>query len=553
MVWADVSLSAPLAEMIDKAVARPEPWVVVGLVFEEQRPHAKYLDILRQSAAKHAGQCDVRLANYTDLLEMMDLESQPRPEKPDDLNPGMPGCYVTYIRNKQRTKQLAYELLAVEASLATAAWRKGKPKAPPKKLDDAWRNVLFNQFHDAITGTHIDEANDELMDMLDAAQAVTRSYGVGPARPPKLGPFEKRRTPSGVKQMGPFEVHYDLHGIEQLLVNGQELFGTAPRAVYADRPFRVGELVLEDDWGDAWGMRHAHAGSVQLDYSSMSLMDWNTSVETAASALRWTGQYRGNDPRIKKLKWVVTACLSADGRRVDFHTTVDWNTHSKRLRVMVPVRDTDPTATWEVPFGFIDRTWDETKLDYSDWKSHTMEFPALHWVRKRIDASRGVAILNKGLPCFRWTPGRWDFSLLRSPEMPFCSHALGIEPWSIDGWRDTGRHDFEYSIWPYLDGVSEPDLTRAGYAYNLPAPLALPFHIDGQAIATAWKLAQDGQGWILRLQEIAGQDSPVTIDLGQECRVTVCDLLERPLGEPSETTRYTATLHKHEIHTVRIV
>jgi alpha-mannosidase len=552
MIWADVPLTAPLAEMIDKSVAKPEPFAVVMLSCEEQRPNQKYMDIIRQSAAKWAGRCEVRMGNYTELLDLMDLDAQPRPAKPDDLNPGMPGCYVTYIRNKQRTRQIAYELLTVEASLATSAWRKGKPKAQPKKLDDAWRNVLFNQFHDAITGTHIDQANDELMDLLDDAQAVTRSYGTEPAKPPKLGPFEKSRSAAGTLQLGPFDVQYDLRGIVKLLVNGQDLFGSSPRAVYADRPFRVGELVLEDDWGDAWGTRKPHQGTVQLDFSSMVLSDWNTSVEVSTRALRWTGRYGGNDPRIKKLKWTVQACLSGDGRRLDFYTTVDWDTHSKRLRVMVPVRDLDPTATWEVPFGFIDRTFDESKLDYSDWKSNTMEFPALHWVRKRLDASRGVAILNKGLPCFRWSPGRWDFSLLRSPEMPFCSYPLGIEPWAIDGWRDTGRHEFEYSLWPYVDGVSEPDLTRAGYAYNLPAPLALPFGVEGNAIATAWKFAQDGNGWVLRLQEIAGTDSPVTIDLGRDARVTVCDLLERPLGAAENMNRYTATLHKHEVHTIRI-
>jgi len=552
MIWADIPLTAPLAEMIDKSVAKPEPWAVVSLSCEEQRPNQKYLDIIRQAAAKYAGQCEVRFGNYTELLDLMDLDAQPLPDKPDDLNPGMPGCYVTYIRNKQRTKQLAYELLVVEASLATAAWRKGKPKTPPKKIDDAWRNVLFNQFHDAITGTHIDQANDELMDMLDGAQAVTRSYGVRPADPPKFGTFAKSRSTTGRMQMGQLELHYDLHGIERLLVNGQDLFGTAPRAVYADRPYRVGELVVEDDWGDAWGMRKPQQGTVQRDLSGIALADWNTTVDVTTTALRWTGQYRGNDPRIKKLKWIMTAGASPDGRRLDIRTTVDWDTHSKRLRVIVPVQNLDPTATWEVPFGFIDRTFDETRLDYSDWKSHTMEFPALHWVRKRIDTSCGVAILNKGLPCFRWSPGRWDFSLLRSPEMPFCSYPLGIEPWAIDGWRDTGRHEFEYSLWPYTDSVSEPDLTRAGYAYNLPAPLALPFHLDGHAIVTAWKFAQDGQGWILRLQEIAGQDSPVTIDLGRDAQVTVCDLLERPLSKPTETNRYQTTLHKHEIHTVRI-
>jgi len=553
MVWADVTQTAPLAEAIDKAVAMSDPWAVVQLDFEEHRPAGKYVDIVRQAAHKYEGTCEVRFGTLHEVMDRVDLAGQSVPAAPHDLNPGMPGCYVTRIRNKQRTRQMAYELLAVEASLASEAWQKGKPKAPPKKLDDAWRGVVFNQFHDAITGTHIDQANYELMDMLDAAQGVTRKYGIRPPRAPRLGGFEKPRDNRGSIQLGKLDVHYDLYGIDRLLVDGQDLFGAAPRAVPMDRPFRVGELVLEDDFGDAWGMRKAHAGSIQGDLSAVALGDWNTAVEVSSTALRWTGHYHGSDPRIARLKWTVTATISKDGRRLNFMTDVEWDTHSKRLRVVVPVQSGDPTATWEVPFGFIDRTFDASQLDYSDWKSNTMEFPALHWVRKRIDDDRGVAILNKGLPCFRWTPGRWDFSLLRSPEMPLCSYPAGIEFWDIDGWRDMGHHEFEYAIWPYTDGLKEAELTRAGYAYNLPLPLGAPFAIEGQVIVTAWKFAQDGKAWILRVQEIAGADTGLAVDLGAEHTVTPCDLLERPTGQPIQTQRYEASLHKHEIHTVRIV
>jgi alpha-mannosidase len=150
-------------------------------------------------------------------------------------------------------------------------------------------------------------------------------------------------------------------------------------------------------------------------------------------------------------------------------------------------------------------------------------------------------------------PGRLDVSLLRSPEWPFCA----VEPnyyefWDIDGQRDTGRHRFEYSLWPYAGGLEPPELTRAGYAYNAPAFPALPFAVAGDVLATAWKCAEDGDGWILRLQETAGRGTEAAVEFGEARRVAVCDLLERPTAPPERTARFARPLHRHGLLTLRI-
>ena len=82
---------------------------------------------------------------------------------------------------------------------------------------------------------------------------------------------------------------------------------------------------------------------------------------------------------MKKLNWTITATVSADGRRLEFVTNVDWDTGSRRLRVLVPVASSDPTATYEVPFGFIDRTFESGKLSYGAWEkpSHGVSRTAL--------------------------------------------------------------------------------------------------------------------------------------------------------------------------------
>jgi alpha-mannosidase len=353
-------------------------------------------------------------------------------------------------------------------------------------------------------------------------------------------------------RIGNLDVAFDLRGIQSIHLNGKDLCGTYPAYASFRRPIRPGELVLEADFGDAWGQRIAAFPSIEKDATQIALGDYHFQVEPLAGAICWRGRYSGGDPMVKNLQWTITCRASADGRRLDFVTEVDWDTRSRRLRVIFPVKSHEKSATYEVPFGFIDRTFDASKLDYSQWSHNAMEFPALHWVRRKIDDRSGVALLNKGLPCNRWIPGRFDLSLLRSPEWAFCAVEPGsYEFWDIDGQRDTGRHRFEYSLWIYDDGVTEADLTRAGYEYNDALPKH-PFKLAGDAIVTAFKLAEDGKGWILRLQETAGREPAVSIDFGREVNVVETNLLEKPSGDARRLKQWSGQLRKHEIRTLRL-
>jgi len=349
------------------------------------------------------------------------------------------------------------------------------------------------------------------------------------------------------------EVQYDLIGIKKILVNRKDLFGSISRWTSYARHIRPAELVLDADFGDAWGQRIEEFNGVQLPISQIALGDYNTSVECDGTAIRWRGRYRGGDPMVKTLSWVVTCRASEDGRRLDFTTEVDWDTRSRRLRVLFPVKSQGKSATYEVPYGFIERAYQPEKLDYCQWKANTMEFPALHWVNKRIDDKCGVAVLNKGLPCNRWvTGGRFELSLVRSPEWGFAANEpVTYEFWDLDGLRDTGKHRFDYSLWPYVDAVNETELTQVGYAYNDAAPTH-PFTVKGDAIVTAFKLAEDGKGWILRVQETAGQGSKVEIDFGKTINVCSTNLVEQPTAQPFVGKTHTLRLRSHEIHTLKI-
>jgi len=262
------------------------------------------------------------------------------------------------------------------------------------------------------------------------------------------------------------------------------------------------------------------------------------------------------DPGVRKLQWEVRVRASEDGRRLEFTVEVDWNTYNKRLRVGIPVAGDRLDAVWEIPYGFIRRTFDENNLEpFSQatlaWRS-IGEFPALHWVRHDIDDKRGVAILNRGIPSAKWVPGLFELSLLRSPQMTGDTVLPSVdEIWDVDDTRNTGRHVLEFAVWPYTDGLSSGNLTRAGYAYN-EASLTVPFEVSGDVVVTAFKLAEDGDGFVLRVQEANGTGTELTLRFDSPRRVLPVNLMERPLGEPCEADAHRFVMRKHEILTLKI-
>ena len=550
---------AAVRDGLEKAAARDDKWVAIFYLTEELLPDPKLKPLLDDFNRRHRGKATARFANPSDIYrrylpELKRIKAGWRKTEPTpELAPAMPGCMVTRIRTKQRTRASAYLLLAAEAALANRAWKDESPQPPPAEMAKAWQGVCFNQFHDAITGTHIDTAYEELMEMLDGADAAAARYLPRAKTKARREKFTAVTRFPGRVRLGKFDLAFDRAGLISVLSKGRDVFGTQPGFSKLRRPTRIAELVLEPDFGDAWGQRIAPFPEVTRNACYVNLGDHQTRVEKGASSLRWHGEYRGGDPLVKKLKWTVTVSLSPDGHRLDFTTEVDWDTHSRRLRVLVPVNSKADTATYEIPFGFLDRKFEPAKLDYSQWKGHSMEFPTLHWARRSVDRKGGVALLNKGLPCLRWMPGHFDLSLVRSPEWNFCVVEAGnYEFWDIDGQRDTGRHRFEYSIWPYYEGLSEHELTSAGYDYNRPQPLELPFSVEGNAIVTAWKTAEDGKGWIMRLQETAGKSSPVTLVFKRAVALTASDMLERATGSSRFSARHTLRLHRHGIQTFRV-
>lgn len=95
----------------------------------------------------------------------------------DDLQHHAPGCYSAHSGIKAWQRRAQYALLTAERWAAITAAR-GEIPYPRDELDHAWKQVLFNQFHDVLPGSAIEHAYDDARDQLGEAVAIAKRITV---------------------------------------------------------------------------------------------------------------------------------------------------------------------------------------------------------------------------------------------------------------------------------------------------------------------------------------------------------------------------------------
>lgn len=540
---------------LESAVAAEEPLVVVNIGGEEILPEEALVQAVKDMQSQYP-QADIRLGTILDAYDCVREKIAKALAKeggtPEDLNPVFQGCYSSRIAIKQRVRALSYRLCAVESALAAQSYETGTRLPQPEDIHLAWQRIAFCQFHDVITGTIIDSAYAEAMDMLDEAEAIINRYL--PAQQP-AEPTTPAAAPAApgthVLHWGNQTVTVDDTGILSVSTQGREL---VRQRLYGRqrRPLRIGELVMAEDAGDAWATRIGPTFSPADNQTLIPLGDYQTITRLSDDCVVWSGVYGGTDYMVRKLTWQVRMTRGEQDALV-FDLQMDWDTASRCIKALFPVAAMDTAALYEVPFGYVQREYDAARVNYSDWSPNYMEYPAQNWVMKRLDAQGGVAIFNRGIPGYRWIPGCFEMSLLRSPQF----HFVGNEPRNydfndLDGLRDSGVHRFAYALLPFTDPITPAQLTQMGLGFNRVDRFSLPFTVSEPIIVTAFKPAEDGDGQILRFYNPDGEPAPVQIDFGTPVSVRRCNLLEKNEGLPVKAEAFREELRGFGIETLRI-
>ena len=266
-------------------------------------------------------------------------------------------------------------------------------------------------------------------------------------------------------------------------------------------------------------------------------------------------EVRVSHPFAEKGSFHTAIRLYSELPRIEITTSIVNHDRYVRYRMVVPSSIQQGRNTHEIPFGAVERP-------------DGVELPAQTWV-DRGDGSRGVALLNRGLPGNNCVDGALLLSLLRTT----CIYPKGWPEYVPNtchekGFKEGGHLTFDYALVPHSADWRQAGIFREGQAYNNPL-LACTAGIHSGNLPPRWgfidvrhpdvvvsalKPGEDG-GVILRIYEATGRaaDGVEILSALPIESVEEVNLVEDPI-RPVKSSRngLRVDLKPFEIRTLRI-
>lgn len=136
-------------------------------------PTRANLDSIRR-LTRESATLDLRFAAMHEYFRYQQSRQDELPEYAGELQHHSVGCYSAHSGVK-RWNRRAENLLVQAEKLATVAAAVTGPEYPMEPLTEAWKTVLFNQFHDTLAGTAISAAYEDSRDQYGQASSIAAS------------------------------------------------------------------------------------------------------------------------------------------------------------------------------------------------------------------------------------------------------------------------------------------------------------------------------------------------------------------------------------------
>jgi alpha-mannosidase len=265
-----------------------------------------------------------------------------------------------------------------------------------------------------------------------------------------------------------------------------------------------------DDTSDTWGHRRlAYRDEIgEFEATSVGLVESGpvraiVRVESRYGESRLTEDY---------------VLASGDGA-LEVRVILDWRERSRLLKLRYPTRLDAPSATYEIPYGTIERA------------ANGEEEPGQRWIDltgslQGAEGPFGLAVLNDSKYGFDAVDGSIGVTAVRSPI--YAHHEPAVpRPGVRYSYQDIGIQRFRLALVPHAGGWADAGLTRRAIVLNQPPqPLLESFHpgsLPGVAsyaevepdniVLGALKVAEDGEDLVVRLVETCGRGATANLRL----------------------------------------
>ncbi|OAS82958.1 MULTISPECIES: alpha-mannosidase [Metabacillus] len=219
-----------------------------------------------------------------------------------------------------------------------------------------------------------------------------------------------------------------------------------------------------------------------------------------------------------EFKWKVNHSLVTqeitfyhNSKKVDFKTKVDWIEKHKLLKVSFPVNVFSPKATYEIPFGSIERATHNN----TSWEQAQYEVCGQRWA-DLSEGNYGVSLLNDCKYGYDIKGNKIRLSLLRAAKWP-------------DTQADIMEHEFTYSLFPHEGDWRKGETVRKGQELNSPLSVVKTSSHSGKlpdsmafininsdsVIVDSIKQAESENGIILRMYESKGNETSAKMQFSQ--------------------------------------
>ena len=460
------------------------------------------------------------------------------------------GTYTSVGKNKRNNRKSEFAMKNAEMLCTMNSVLNGK-EYPTDKIEEIYKLILLNQFHDILPGSSIDEVyeqsdidyakikadlehltNDTLAtvcpqgkhlfnpnstafsgDICDGEGYVSVS-NVPALTFAKLDEVKVSISQDErVKQMDhllenkflkvEFDECYRIVSIYDK-VNGRELL---PEGSLANRLVAYEDIPYDFD---AWEIKDYYK---QKPYFIDNVDEIEMICEGSRKGYRITRKYCKSTIKQSIYLYDNTPYL-------DFENNVEWNTHNTLLKAEFPVDINCDKATCNIQYGNIERP----VCKNNSFETAQFEVCAHRFV-DYSETNYGVALLNDCKYGHSLDYKKISLTLLKCASEPHKR-------------ADIGDHVFKYAIYPHANACLNSDVISVAEAYNNPSfvcngngtcesVLPLVSLDSSNIVLEAMKVAENGKGVVVRLVEEQNCRTNAKISFSKKPqKVFSCDLME---------------------------